>query len=146
LDPDHAFAWNYIHHLAQLVLALLAMKVYYKTRLSDWGFNFNRSKWSLTVFWKFTIGWVVFWTIGTAGFSLLTGQSLSVFTYPMTTRNIVGNLSFMLLMRGPSEEALFRAFAVVVLSQSWKGTVHMGKAHRFHRRVDCRIPFHVRPY
>ena len=90
------------------------MKAYFNKGLSEWGFNLNHSKWSLTVFWKFTIGWVVFWTIGTVGFSLMTGHSLSVFNYPLTTRNVVGNLSFMLLMPGPSEEALFRGFAIGV--------------------------------
>jgi len=127
LDPDHAFAWNYLHHITQLVLAILAMKLYFKRSMSDWGFNLNQSKWSLTVFWKFTIGWIVFWTIGTVAFSLLTGHSLSVFNYPLTTRNIAGNLSFMLLMPGPSEEVLFRGFVIIVLSQSWKGHVRIGK-------------------
>jgi len=127
LDPDHAFAWNYIHHITQLVLTVLAMKLYFRKSLSDWGFNLNQKAWSLSVFWKFAIGWTIFWTIGTGVFLLVSGQSLSVFNYPLIPRNIIGNLSFMLLMPGPSEEALFRGFVIGVLSQSWKGTVRVGK-------------------
>jgi len=33
----------------------------------------------------------------------------------------------MILLPGPSEEALFRGFAVVVLFQSWKGHVRIGR-------------------
>lgn len=126
LDPDNVFAWNYIHHIVQLMLALLAMKIYSRRSLSKWGFNLNQNKKSLTIFWKFTVGWIVFWTIGSILFSRSTGQSLSIFNYPLTTRNIVGNLSFMLLMPGPSEEALFRGLVMGILFQSWKGIVRIG--------------------
>lgn len=129
LDPDHAFVWNYIHHIAQFLLTVLAMKLYFKTSLSDWGFNLHQREWSLSVFWKFTIGWIVFWSAGTAVFYLLSGQSLAVFSYPLNTRNIIGNLSFMLFMPGISEEALFRGFSIVVLSQSWKGDIRFDKFH-----------------
>ena len=127
LDPDHAFAWNYLHHCAQFVLAVLAMKLYFKRSMPDWGFNLSQWRWSINVFWKFAIGWTVFWTIGIIGMTLSSGQPLSVITHPLTSRNIIGNLSFMLLMPGPSEEALFRGFAVVVLAQAWKGSLQFGK-------------------
>ena len=103
------------------------MKLYFKTSLSDWGFNLHERKWSLWVLWKFSLGWVVFWSIGTGAFYVISGHSISVFNYPLTARNIFGNLSFMLLMPGISEEALFRGFAIIVLSQSWKGQVTIGK-------------------
>lgn len=105
----------------------MTMKLYFKRSMSDWGFNLSQMRWSISVCWKFAIGWTVFWTIGIIDMTFSSGQPLSVISHQLTSRNIIGNLSVMLLMPGSSEEALFRGFAVVVLAQAWKGSLQFGK-------------------
>ncbi len=41
---------------------------------------------------------------------------LNGYDFPLTTRNILGTLGFQLLLSGPSEEILFRAFPIAILS------------------------------
>jgi len=43
--------------------------------------------------------------------------------FPLTARNIVGQLGFQLLLSGPSEELIFRAFAITMLALSVYGVV-----------------------
>jgi len=130
IDPEHAFAWNFLHHITQLILGLGAMKLYsWKRPLGQWGFNLHDRKWSLNVFIKFTIAWVLFWSLGAAITFMLSGGAPTLFNHSMSLRNIAGNLSFMLLMPGPSEETLFRGFVMGVLLSSWKGSVHFGKVN-----------------
>ena len=63
---------------------------------------------------------------------ILTG-SLPVFWHPLTARNIIGQLGFQLLLTGPSEELIFRAFAITMLAlpvnadQRFRGVVFSNK-------------------
>ena len=49
------------------------------------------------------------------------------YSFPFTTRNVIGYSGFMFLMPGISEEALFRGFVMVIIGQSWKGIIDIGK-------------------
>ncbi|NCB41424.1 MAG: CPBP family intramembrane metalloprotease, partial [Clostridia bacterium] len=54
-------------------------------------------------------------------------NSFEQFLYPMSIRNIVGQMSFQLLLSGPSEELIFRAFAITMLARVVKGRVFRGR-------------------
>lgn len=126
IDPDKAFAWSWIHHIIQLLLALSAMLLYPSIKMRDWGFNLDNSKLSLRIFLQFSLGWLIFYGVGTFITFKMSGQS-SVFPFHLTSRNVVGYSGFMFLMPGLSEETLFRGFVMIVLGQSWKGIINVGK-------------------
>jgi uncharacterized protein len=48
------------------------------------------------------------------------------FPYPLTAQNIAGQLGFQLLLSGPSEELIFRAFAIPMLCLWVKGGLFKG--------------------
>ena len=126
IDPDKAFVWSWVHHIIQLLLALSAMMLYPGIRMRDWGFNLNNNRLSLQIFMKFSLGWLIFYGIG-AFITLKMSGNTSVYPFPLTTRNVVGYSGFMFIMPGLSEETLFRGFVMVVLGQSWKGILTIGK-------------------
>ena len=47
--------------------------------------------------------------------------------FPLTPRNIVGQLGFQLLLSGPSEELIFRAFAITMLALMIRGALFRGQ-------------------
>lgn len=125
-DPDNVFVWNFIHHLVQMLLAIIVILLsIWNKPIKNWGFNLNNKSWSLNIFWKFCIGWIIFLTIGTILFQW-SSNSEPIIKYPLTTRNITGNLSFMFTMPGLSEEILFRALAIGILLKSWGGRMNFG--------------------
>ena len=126
VDPDKAFAWSWIHHVIQLLLALSAMILYPGLKMRDWGFNLENSNLSIRIFLKFSLGWLIFYSIGTFITLKMSGQTV-VYPFHYTTRNVLGYSGFMFLMPGLSEETLFRGFVMVVLGQSWKGIINFGK-------------------
>ena len=126
IDPDEAFVWSWIHHIIQLLLALSAMLLYPDLKMRDWGFNLENSNLSLRIFLKFSLGWLIFYSIGAFITLKMSGQTV-VYPFHLTTRNVLGYSGFMFLMPGLSEETLFRGFVMVVLGQSWKGIVNIGK-------------------
>jgi len=127
LDPDKAFLWISIHHVFQIALTIVAMKLYFRSKLSDWGFKFNYVKLSLKISLIFLIGAVIIQNIFTIN-GLITGDLASrVFDFPLTSRNIAGYYAFQGLLSGTCEEPLFRGFVITVLAQSWKGKIRIGK-------------------
>jgi len=126
IDPDKAFAWSWIHHIIQLLMVLVAMLIYPYMKLRDWGFNLDNRQLSLQIVLKFSVGWLIFYGIGALITLKMSGQS-TVYPFPYTARNVLGYSCFMFIMPGLSEEALFRGFAMIVLGQSWKGLIHIGK-------------------
>ena len=126
IDPDKAFVWSWIHHIIQLLMALIVMLLYPGMKFRDWGFNLDNWRLSLRIFLKFSVGWLVFYSIGALIILKMSGQP-TVYPFPYTTRNVLGYSGFMFIMPGLSEETLFRGFAMIVLGQSWKGLINIGK-------------------
>ncbi|MGM0688791.1 MAG: CPBP family intramembrane glutamic endopeptidase [Bacillota bacterium] len=54
-------------------------------------------------------------------------SSFQPFQYPLTATNIFGQLGFQLFLSGPSEELIFRAFAITMLALAVKGRIFKGK-------------------
>ncbi len=55
------------------------------------------------------------YTVGAFGSMILMG-GFQPFQYPLTGLNITGYLGFQLLLSGPSEELIFRAFAITIFA------------------------------
>ncbi|MDW7657260.1 MAG: CPBP family intramembrane glutamic endopeptidase [Bacillota bacterium] len=69
----------------------------------------------------FTAGSVVSYLL-----TLLT-DSFQAFAYPLAAPNIIGHLGFQLFLSGPSEELIFRAFSMTLLSLMIRKRMMNGK-------------------
>jgi len=119
LDPDKVFLWISIHHIFQLLLSLVLMKLWLSRSLTDYGFNLNDWRHSLRIFFWFCLIYLVPVFFVNVLPHIISGKP-PWFKYQLNARNIVGFLGFEYLLSGTGEEPLFRGFAIVVLSQSWK--------------------------
>jgi len=125
LDPDGVFAWRFLHHIAQAALSIaviVALSLGWKRTAAQWGLNLNNSDRSMRVFRRFCLGCVAYAVI----FNWLVPPAStlqSAVSHPATARNVTGNLLFMFIMPGISEELLFRCLAMGILDRSWTGEV-----------------------
>ncbi len=127
LDKDQVFLWITVHHIFQLALTLVIMKLYSQTSYSEWGFNLKKLNLSLKISLYFLLFFIVFQGLPIV-VGLVTGSFLQPdISYPLILTNMAGHLSFQGLLSGTCEEPLFRGFAIVILSQSWKGRLKIGK-------------------
>ena len=85
IDPENVFAWSFIHHIVQMVLALIViLLLIWKKPFADWGFNLNDKTWSLKTAGKFCIGWIIIIPVGTLIFQILSGWP-GIVDYPLNT-------------------------------------------------------------
>lgn len=125
VDPDGAFAWFSVRHIVQAVIFLVLMVIITRASAIRFGFGWGDSK----------VGWyyVRLFALIFAGYTVvamlivLATGTFQAFPYPLTTRNIIGQLGFQLLLSGPSEELIFRAFAITMLGLAVKGTLITGE-------------------
>jgi len=110
IDPDGAFMWISIHHIVQTIVIIIVMIVFIKVTKVKFHLGLGNKKSGIDYLKKFAMiftGYVVVaYTV-----TLLTGSFVS-FAYPLNARNIFGQLGFQLLLSGPSEEFIFRAFSI----------------------------------
>jgi membrane protease YdiL (CAAX protease family) len=125
IDPDGAYAWISVHHIAQALIVLFIIFLTGRARPLDFGFSRGDAKAGRRYVLLFT-------AIFSAGslvshlITILTG-SFQPFPYPLTTANVAGQMGFQLLLSGPSEELVFRAFAITVLSLFIRNRLLKGK-------------------
>ena len=128
IDPDSVFFWVTIHHISQLVLTIILMKLFIHTNLSMWGFNLNQFQSSLRIFASFCLIYLIPVFLYNVLPNLIFA-TIPNFNYSLNPRNVVGTLGFQFLLSGFGEEPLFRGFVMTFLSQSWKGDVRVGNIH-----------------
>jgi uncharacterized protein len=125
IDPDGAYAWISVHHIVQALIFLLIIVVLNRVKPFDFGFGPGNREVGKRYVLSFTLifgaGSVVSHLI-----VILTG-SFQQFGYPLTAANIAGQMGFQLLLSGPSEELIFRAFAITMLALVIKGRILRGK-------------------
>lgn len=129
IDKYNVFAWLSIHHIVQTLLALVPIYILSKTLNIDFGFKLGDKKIGIKYVKIFTMAMLAYITI-TAFISYLSNQIVQ-YDYPLTYTNILGSLSFQLFFSGPSEEILFRALPISIITYlipSEKG-VKMRKLH-----------------
>jgi uncharacterized protein len=121
IDPDGAFAWISVHHIVQAIIFLIPMILISKLSAVRFGFGWgDRSVgWSyVRLFALIFCGYTVVSLI-----IVFTAGTFQTLPYPLTARNIAGQLGFQLLLSGPSEELIFRTFAITMLALSVNGVV-----------------------
>jgi len=125
IDPDGAFAWISIHHIVQALLLLPVMFILARTKNYNFGFSLGNKKVGLyfvRLFAKIFAAYILVSLI-----IVYFAGTFNTFPYPLTSRNILGQLGFQLFLSGPSEELIFRAFAITMLFLHIKGSFFKGK-------------------
>lgn len=125
MDPDGAFAWLFVHHLAQAAIFLVIIMVIRRFRPLDFGLSWGNEAIGKAYVLRFT--WIFSLYMVASYILILMTKSFQPFPYPLIPRNIVGYLGFQLLGSGPSEELIFRAFAITMLGLVLKGRVFSSK-------------------
>lgn len=125
IDPDGSYAWISVHHIVQALIFLIIMAIIVKIKPLDYGFGWGKRE----VGKKYVLLFSLFFCLYAAGAFLtvfLTG-AFQPFPYPLTATNIIGQMGFQLLLSGPSEELIFRAFAITMLTLVVQGRILKGK-------------------
>lgn len=125
IDPDGAFLWLSVHHLVQAAVFLVFILVIRLFSPLDFGLGWGRRKIGRRYVLRFTLIFSMY-MIGSFALILIT-KSFQPFPFPLTAKNIIGYLGFQLLLTGPSEELIFRGFAITMLGLVLKGRVFSGK-------------------
>lgn len=114
IDPDGAFMWISVHHIVQALVIIPIMLI--MSKFFDIKFNLGLGDKSVGM--KYLKRFIMVFTVYTLIAYLVTMVSggIASFAYPLTTQNIAGYLGFQLLLSGPSEELVFRAFAISVFA------------------------------
>lgn len=125
IDPDGSYAWISVHHIVQALIFIFVIYAIIIFEPLDFGFGRGNKEVGNKYVLRFTLifgaGSLVNHII-----VMLTG-SFQPFLYPLTSTNIFGQLGFQLLLSGPSEELIFRAFAITMLALVVKGKFFKGK-------------------
>lgn len=125
IDPDGSYAWVSVHHIAQALIFIIIIVILNKFKPLDYGFGWGNKEVGKQCVLKFLLYFGIY-SVG--GFlTVFLTNSFKEFTYPMSATNIIGQISFQLLLSGPSEELIFRAFAMTMLATVIKGSILKGK-------------------
>ena len=125
VDPDGAFAWISVHHIVQALIVLAIMVVISAVSAIRFGFGWGDRKVGLLYVRVLVLIFAAYAVISVI-IMVATGSWAS-FPYPFTARNVAGQLGFQLLLSGPSEELIFRAFGITMLALVLKGAVFGGE-------------------
>ncbi len=112
IDPNGAFMWISVHHIVQALLILLVILLLSKRYKVDFSLGMGHKDVGYNYLKKFILYFSIYVFVVFAITVLSNG--LPSFQYPLNLRNISGYLGFQLLLSGPSEELIFRAFAMTV--------------------------------
>ncbi|TYQ17717.1 UNVERIFIED_CONTAM: CAAX prenyl protease-like protein [Acetivibrio alkalicellulosi] len=125
IDPDGSYAWISVHHIVQALIFIAIMVALMKFKSIRYGFGWGNKQAGRKFVLLFSLFFGIY-AIGAFLTAILT-QTFQQFWYPLTANNIIGQLSFQLLLSGPSEELIFRGFAITMLAIVIKGRVFKGK-------------------
>ena len=114
LDEYGIFAWISVHHFVQMILALIVIVMFSKMWRIDFGFHIGRKNVGLKYVTVFSAVILIYVLISyTIGYSI---NHISTYEYPLNTKNVLGSLGFQLLLSGTSEEILFRALPITMIT------------------------------
>lgn len=120
-DPDGSFAWIYVHHIVQTIIFIIIIIGLHKYKSIDFGLGWGNKEAGKRCVLLFMLFFSIY-TVGAFSTVIMSG-GFEHFPYPLTVNNIIGQMSFQLSMSGPSEELIFRAFAITMLAFIFKGRV-----------------------
>lgn len=113
-----------IHHVAQALLAVIAITCLGRLRFRDWGLNFDNARESLRLAAKFSLWFGLF--IGISLILQIATGAAPIYGRPVTADHVIGGLFFMWIVSGISEEILFRGLFQTWFSRFWRGTITLG--------------------
>jgi len=113
LDPDGAFLWISVHHIIQGIIILALMFLFSKVFKIDFHLGWGDKQTGIRYLKRFMLIFLIYASIV---FAITIPRNFQPFQYPLSTRNIAGYLGFQLLLSGPSEELIFRAFAITMFA------------------------------
>lgn len=114
IDPDKIFMWGIVHHIVQALVPVLLVLMWKKELFRDWGFTIGDKKLGLKWIGWFTLIWIVIYA-GINTVNVLNHNIPETYYDVTNTRNLFGELFFRGVIVGPSEEILFRSFAIGLL-------------------------------
>jgi uncharacterized protein len=125
IDPDGSYAWITVHHLAQAIIFLLIIALISKFKRLNYGFSWG----NIEAGKNYVLSFTLIFAAGSLASHVITflTNAFQPFPYPLTSVNIFGQLGFQLFLSGPSEELIFRAFAITLLALSIRGRFLKGK-------------------
>lgn len=125
IDPHGAYAWIAVHHIVQALIFILIIIAINFFKPMDYGFHWGNKK----VGWRYLAIFTLIFGTGSLVNHLIAiyFNTFQPFSYPLTAGNILGQLSFQLFLSGPSEELIFRAFAITMLALVIKSRIIKGK-------------------
>jgi len=111
-DPDGSFLWISVHHMVQAVVVLILMIFFSRIFKLNFHLTLKNKEIGIRYLKRFMLFFTLYTVIAFTIIVIVGG--FQSFAYPLTFRNIAGYLSFQLLLSGPSEELIFRAFAITL--------------------------------
>ena len=113
IDSDNTFMNISVHHIVQMLIALLVIFIIHKTRK----LNFNlKPKFSKTgVLYTAIFSFVILIYVLISYIIGYSNSAIAPYGYDLNAVNILGTLGFQLLLSGTSEEILFRALPITVI-------------------------------
>ena len=114
LDPDGSFLWISVHHIIQAIVILILIWISNKLFSINFNLGLGNKEVGIKYLKRFMFFFMIY-TVGAFGSMILMG-GFQPFQYPLTGLNITGYLGFQLLLSGPSEELIFRAFAITIFA------------------------------
>lgn len=113
IDKDAVFAWISVHHIIQLLVALILIVVLSKKLKLDFNFRIGNIKTGKKYFYIFSLIILIYVLINyIVGYYF---NQITPYNYQLNSNNIIGSLCFQLLLSGTSEEILFRALPIPLL-------------------------------
>jgi len=113
IDPYGSFAGISIHHIGQMIIALIVILVLSKPLKTNFCFQLGDVKKGMKYLALFTAAFAII-SLALHIFMYVNNQ-LPSYSFPLDKRNIIGTLGFQLFLSGPSEEVVFRALPITVL-------------------------------
>lgn len=112
IDSHSVFAWISVHHIIQLIFALIIIIGLSKLLKLDFKFKIGNRDIGIKYVVRFTIVILIYILISYA--FLYYFNHVNTYNYELTIRNIIGSLGFQLFLSGTSEEVLFRALPITI--------------------------------
>ena len=116
LDPFDSFARISLHHAVQLLIAVATVLVLHKRMHLDFQFRLGDKKAGIKALAMFTATFAVISVLQHALMAM--NNQLPVYGFPLDAANVLGNLGFQLFLSGPTEEVVYRALPIVLLSHA----------------------------
>lgn len=119
-DPHKAFAWVSIHHIAELLAALIVIIILSRLLKVDFGFGPGDRKRGIKYVLAYTAVFAAITLV--CHILMMISKTLPAYDFPLNKTNILGTLSFQLFLSGPAEEVIFRALTITMLTYVFGGS------------------------